>query len=419
MQQLYFYEPFAFIGDKTSIPFPTDSTGLVSFNQGYGPDYALDLNSNPSAIALDRTKDNFLWYSVTNNLQNYQQYGIPEWITTADNQGAAFPYDIGATVRYRSGSSGPFQSYVSLITSNTNTPSNDGVHWSIPLNEAIGDSRYAAVQGSLSSAFNALNLAIGSNDILLYDNGGGQLVFRVGTSSGPSYIKFDTDGTISASPAITSTEVVTLGQADTRYAGITTIGNIGGTVAVTSTGTLPANSFGSLIEINATSGIGVGLPASAVNGDAYIIFNNSAYTQIISANSGNFFGPGVSGNGSGTTSTTQASGTIQKYIFDGSNWIVLQPNGLFLNSYSYTTSTRSLGTVYTNTSGKPMFLSVSGLSRGTGNNLIINVNGAAVSAAGNDASGVSLMAMAMVPPGATYEVFNVGGGSFGYWTETN
>jgi hypothetical protein len=176
MQQLYFYEPFAFTGDKTSIPFPTDSTGLVSFNQGYGPDYALDLNSNPSAIALDRTKDNFLWYSVTNNLQNYQQYGIPEWITTADNQGAAFPYDIGATVRYRAGSSGPFQSYVSLITSNTNTPSNDGVHWSIPLNEFIADARYMPINESLmfkttnaliTGTYTLSTLTSSSNNVIL------------------------------------------------------------------------------------------------------------------------------------------------------------------------------------------------------------------------------------------------------------
>jgi len=132
MQQKYFYYAWAVAGDTTPIPLPTQGDGSVSYQAGYGADYQLNLATDPSAIAIERAKMNSFFNDVTLNLQNYQQYGSPEWIDSSDNQGAPFPYDIGANVRYRSGSSGPFTNYVSLVSGNTTVPGTAG-YWAVSL----------------------------------------------------------------------------------------------------------------------------------------------------------------------------------------------------------------------------------------------------------------------------------------------
>jgi hypothetical protein len=127
MQQRYFFYAWAVDGDLTQIPMPTQSGGLVSYQSGYNSQYQDNLATDPSALAIERAKMNSFFNDIVLNLQNYQQYGFPEWIDSTDNQGSAFPYDVGAVVRYRSGSSGPFTTYISLTIATPPRPARRGI----------------------------------------------------------------------------------------------------------------------------------------------------------------------------------------------------------------------------------------------------------------------------------------------------
>ena len=119
----YFITPFAISGDQTAIPDPVQPGGEVSNTQGFGPDYSLP-NSDPSALKVPRDQTNWLYYVITSAIQQYQQYGTPEWITSADNGGTPFAYAAGARVKYTDGAV-----WVSLVNANTSEPSTDATKW--------------------------------------------------------------------------------------------------------------------------------------------------------------------------------------------------------------------------------------------------------------------------------------------------
>ena len=62
------------------------------------------------------------------NLQQYQQFGVPWFITAAANGGSAFSYSKGAQVRWDNGTT--IERYVSLVDTNTELPSNTS-NWSL------------------------------------------------------------------------------------------------------------------------------------------------------------------------------------------------------------------------------------------------------------------------------------------------
>jgi microcystin-dependent protein len=99
----YFYYPFAIDGDVAAIPVTTQPSGSISYQQGYGPDYELDLLTNPDALPIGRTTMNQLFFDITTLLQQYSQYGTPLFITTAQNQGVPFPYPQYARTYYTDG----------------------------------------------------------------------------------------------------------------------------------------------------------------------------------------------------------------------------------------------------------------------------------------------------------------------------
>lgn len=120
MTAKYFLFPFAVSGNVAPVP-NTTSDGTVNYQNGYGPDYSLVLGSDPSALVIERTKFNQLMNDVTTALQQYQQFAVPDFITSTANGGTAFSYSIGARVRYDPGT-GPLV-YESIINANTNLPS--------------------------------------------------------------------------------------------------------------------------------------------------------------------------------------------------------------------------------------------------------------------------------------------------------
>lgn len=127
---MYFKEPFAAAGDRATIPGTTQPDGSISYPDGYGVDYQLD-PSTPPGLNLGRTTFNELMFQVTTALQQYQQNGFPDFITTADNGGTPYAYAINATVRFTGGWGGAGAlNYYSLVGANTADPT-DNTKWGL------------------------------------------------------------------------------------------------------------------------------------------------------------------------------------------------------------------------------------------------------------------------------------------------
>lgn len=116
----YFLYPFATGGDATPIPNPTQVSGVISYEQGYGPAYEEDLLTNPDAQPIGRETMNQLFFDITSQLQQYSQYGTPPFITSLQNGGSPFPYPQYARVYYTDG-----QVYENQVNMNTVLPGTD------------------------------------------------------------------------------------------------------------------------------------------------------------------------------------------------------------------------------------------------------------------------------------------------------
>lgn len=118
---LYFIQPFGVSGDRTTIATTgSETTGPVSYQYGFNQPYSLPLSTNPAALPVPRVSFNQLMYDTTSNIQQYQQHGVPEFITTSDNGGTPFTYSKNAIVRYNNGTS--IENYISLTNGNTSLP---------------------------------------------------------------------------------------------------------------------------------------------------------------------------------------------------------------------------------------------------------------------------------------------------------
>lgn len=121
----YFFKyPFASSGTRTSID-TTNATpdGPVSYQYGFGIDYQLVLGTDVNALPINRGQSNQLYFDITDNLNQYQTQGVPNWITSVDNGGTPYSYDIYAVVRYDAG--GGTLVYENQIQDNTSTPGDD------------------------------------------------------------------------------------------------------------------------------------------------------------------------------------------------------------------------------------------------------------------------------------------------------
>ncbi|MCA6955142.1 phage tail protein, partial [Pectobacterium polaris] len=125
MDQKFFRVPFAQNGDRQTIPDTTPTSGAVSFPSGWGGDYAKDPNVDANAKPVEREAMNAILFAITNAVRQYQTFGFPEYITPADNNGAAFAYSSSAVIRYRAAADQPFKSYVSIADNNTSVPGAD------------------------------------------------------------------------------------------------------------------------------------------------------------------------------------------------------------------------------------------------------------------------------------------------------
>lgn len=124
MRTKYFITPFGVSGTITPVvPNATDPSGYVSYNEGFTFDYQRDLGVDSLAKSPTYVNFNTVLNDITTSLQALQQGGVAEFITSADNDGSAFSYGLGALVLYSAAGTPPFNLYLSLVNANTALPS--------------------------------------------------------------------------------------------------------------------------------------------------------------------------------------------------------------------------------------------------------------------------------------------------------
>jgi hypothetical protein len=144
-----------------------------------------------------------------------------------------------------------------------------------------------------------------------------------------------------------------------------------------------------------------GTGASSITANSVILGNGT------SALSGNLIAPSTSGNVLTSNGTTWTSATPAGGIGIGQTW-------------QDVTGSRSAGTTYTNSTGKPIFISVAGSGSPNAGAMSMTVDGVLLGTQGSAAvsSGVFYATMtAIVPNSSTYRVDNVNSWSLGRWVE--
>lgn len=145
----FFRNPFATSGDKTAVPETVDPNGNVSYPQGYSFDYQRQ-KTDPASKNIERDKMNQIFFDITSAIAEIQAQGIPDFITTALNGGAAYSYAKNAVVRFADAN------YISLVAANTATPA-DVTKWALlPTPERLQKaSNSSAVAGGTANALTA------------------------------------------------------------------------------------------------------------------------------------------------------------------------------------------------------------------------------------------------------------------------
>ncbi|CPR20593.1 tail fiber protein [Brenneria goodwinii] len=142
MDQKFFRVPFASSGDTQAIPETAASDGSVSYPLGWGPDYAKDPPVDANAKPVEREAMNTVLNAITGAIRQYQTNAYPEWITPANNNGAAFAYDAGVVVDYNGAL------YLSLVGNNTATPGADATKWQPYIQRESTEAEAIAGEGS-------------------------------------------------------------------------------------------------------------------------------------------------------------------------------------------------------------------------------------------------------------------------------
>jgi hypothetical protein len=154
--------------------------------------------------------------------------------------------------------------------------------------------------------------------------------------------------------------------------------------------------------------------ASTVSNMAVGFIADSTFT--LDSASGNIYGPNLNG-----TSLNVKAGNYICLQSDGTNWRVFSTSiaiPAFSTSFTQPTASRAVGTVYTNSTGLPMFVSIIGGTIGTFTNTTLNVNGVRVNEQGTPNNGTAVGVSGIVPPGATYEcTADSSGINLNVWTE--
>jgi hypothetical protein len=174
----YFYQyPFASQSGSitTAVPTTGSSIGAMSYQYGFTNNYQLNLLTNPNALPILLGQFNQVMLDATTNLQQYQTYGTPNWITASQNGGVAYPYPIYARVYYNS------LVYENQVAGNTATPGVDAT-WAVISGEGTLTPPQISLITSGSGAYTTPAGAIGLF-VRLWGAGGGGGGTNTATSS--------------------------------------------------------------------------------------------------------------------------------------------------------------------------------------------------------------------------------------------
>jgi len=138
----FFRIPFATNGDRTAVPDAIDPSGFVSYDEGYGFDYQRQ-ETDPASKDIERDKMNEIYFDMTTAVAELQAQGVPDFITSVLNGGAAYSYGLNAMCVYNG------QIYISRKTANTSLPS-VSADWSL-----IRPATARAVAGGTANAVTA------------------------------------------------------------------------------------------------------------------------------------------------------------------------------------------------------------------------------------------------------------------------
>jgi len=240
---------------------------------------------------------------------------------------------------------------------------------------------------------------------------------------------------------------------------VTLVVGSGGTGATTFTsGALLKGNGASAIQVASAADIVSQIGATAVTNatnatNAYITLDTSSataqYLTFASGLIGNFGLKGASSDLTYTPSTkvlavnsvpvvtttgtqtlsnkTLASDTIGTTQADGDNSTKLATTAYVQNmgvglsqTWQDVTASRALGTTYTNSTGKPIMVSVNAVGSPNNGSMYMTVNGVILGYQGVNAVASAVMyatMTAIVPPGATYSATSYIGGSLSVWAE--
>jgi hypothetical protein len=198
--------------------------------------------------------------------------------------------------------------------------------------------------------------------------------------------------------------------------------------ALTGTTTLVANQSGITFTTDGFTAAGtITLPATA--GFWGTVYGNASYAVTVAAASGNIVLP--DGSSASTFVLPLSASSKIVYFFDGTNYrawtggreIIANAvnaneastagqivGGIPSNGYANVTASRALGTTYTNSTGRPLFVSAFFTSGSSGAYSSINVAIGSVTIQGVTQASYSnyFSTIFIVPPGATYKLTSTG-----------
>ena len=124
----YFLYPYAVDAgpsDVVAIDNTGGTTGPLSYQYGFTPNYEEDLSTVPSALPVPRPQFNQLMLDITSAIQQLQLQGAPLWVAPASGSppvGGPTSYPMFARVAYTAGAPYGFQIWESQINGNTSVP---------------------------------------------------------------------------------------------------------------------------------------------------------------------------------------------------------------------------------------------------------------------------------------------------------
>lgn len=284
--------PFATGGSRTAVPNDEDPSGVLSWEEGFSSRYSLNKLTDPNALPVPRTQTNQIYFDLSTAIQQYQVWGTPNFITTADNEGVAYPYDKWAYALYDDGTNG-LRPYQSLVPSNSTLPTSI-LNWRVADNNAAslnynavvfegtvvdgnivyfnsGTSQYTKAVANGTAAQNAIGFADVTNGRII---AAGECTLLSGlTSGGIYYLSPTTPGAITTS--VPPSGIVQVGTAVSTTEFLVNI--------VSDTAVVPnvlASMYGSTRQTVSTAGPVV-LNFNTVEFDSYSLCNTTSHTITV------------------------------------------------------------------------------------------------------------------------------------------